>query len=153
MLPIHHFRKTGQLTDNSPNARMRGASQLKDIANVVLTMNPTRDEAERLIVQTKARIGKRNPPFTVRFDSTEAGGLSLDCGGEPDSDTLGKAKTAELLMLGALAGGQRTRKELLAITAHQRISEKTTDNVLAELANANKIERDEVGREVIFGLL
>jgi len=148
---LHHDRKPQAFQDNAGAARVRGASAIVNVADVVLCAS--QDAEGRIIVQTaKTWFGDPIPTFAARFTQdpdTDAVALLFD--GQLEN----RATQTELcrqIVLEALAQGARTRQELFVLVERQSVGRRTAIRTLADLEKAGQIQPGNRGKERTWSL-
>jgi hypothetical protein len=146
LLVLHHDRKPQAFADNSGAARVRGASAIVNLADIVVCAS--QDPEGRVLVQTaKTWFGDPLPAFAARFTADPEGGATVLL---YDSDLETRAMKKDLarkIALDALAQGPRTQRELLALGKREGISDRWVRDTLTELEKAGHVKADFAGRE------
>jgi len=151
LLVLHHDRKPQAFADNSGAARVRGASAIVNLADIVVCAS--QDPEGRVLVQTaKTWFGDPLPAFAARFMADPDGGATaLLYEGDLETRAM-KKDLARQIALGALAPGQRTQRELIALGKREGIGERWMRDTLAQLEKAGQIKADQAGHERLWQL-
>lgn len=151
VLVLHHFRKRGELGDNRPVARVRGATAIVNTADVVLAIAKTKDGDMRVEV-VKSYWGDAAQPFLCAWTPGENGGTSLTFAGYGDPESVTKVEQAMEIILGALESDLLSREEIAALCKAAGIGERSAFQALKELRGTDKVRGTKDGRRVLFGL-
>jgi len=152
VLVIHHFKKRGEFSDNRPVARVRGATSIVNVADVVIATAKTRDGLLKIEV-VKSYWGDPADPFLCDWQPGEQGGTSLVYAGPADPERVTKLALAQEIILGELEGDVRTREYLETACKKQSIPKRTFGDALRELQKAPRISRAMDGKRAVFGLV
>lgn len=145
MLVLHHDRKPQPFADNRGAVRVRGASAIVNVADIVLLAS--RDPEERVLVQTaKTWFGDTIPPFACRFNTDpETGIVSLLFDGyieSPGGGELLAAARVTIVETVEQAGQLLERPAILEACRRAGHSERTSLRALAELREAGILRHD-----------
>ncbi len=151
ILVIHHFKKRTEFGDNSPKARIRGATAIVNVADVALAAWQEKDGLVRCEV-VKSYWGDPARPFLVEWQGGENGGAELVYAGEAEPEKVTKKLLAQEIILAAAESEPRTREFLEGACGKQRISKRTFGDALAELQKTDRLRRSKQGKEAVFGL-
>jgi len=151
ILVIHHFRKRGEFADNSPVARVRGATAIVDVADAVLAVGKQRDGTLR-VETVKSYWGDPAPPFLCAWQGGENGGTSLIYAGPADPEKVTKVDLACELILAACDMTPQTREQLDALCGKHEIPRRTVTDALKRIQGDDRLRRSMDGHKAVFGI-
>jgi hypothetical protein len=103
VLVIHHFRKRGEFSDNRPLARVRGATAIVNVADVVIGTAKTKEGPLKIEI-VKSYWGDPASPFLCDWQGGENGGTTLVHAGLADPEKVTKLALAQEVILAELEG-------------------------------------------------
>ena len=152
VLVIHHFKKRAEFADNRPVARVRGASSIVNVADVVIGTAKTKDGLLKIEV-VKSYWGDPAAPFLCDWQGDPNGGTSLVYAGLADPESVTKVDLGMEVILDALASEPRDRKEIATVCKERGIGERSAFLALKELRGTGKVGRSTDGHKAVFALI
>lgn len=150
ILVIHHFRKRSEFGDNRPVARVRGATAIVNVAEVVLAASTTR-EGELRVDVVKSYWGDPAAAFLCAWQGGEQGGTMLVYAGDVEPERVTKIALAMEIIRTNTEIEPKKRALLEALCLSKGVAKRSFTDALSKAQEEGWLRRAMDGAEAIFG--
>lgn len=151
ILVVHHFRKRQALGDNRPVARVRGATSIVNVADLVLAVAQNADGQIKLET-AKTWWEASAEPMLLALEPGEEGGTELVFAGGTEPEQATQQEQARTLILDAVQTEPRRRQELGALLAAEGFGARLLTRTLKAMRDAGEVRPTKEGKETLYGL-